>query len=220
MIEAREVFEREIKRWKNYTAEVKIVNRKNALTKLMVNPRQKKAILILPKRLENISQDILIGLIDSLILRFDRSFEADIEKIKMYNEFVKYLSESYSADEQDNELKKIFDKINKTYFNNLLEDCNLKWSSKENLRTMGTYNLNNNTITISRTLKDADPEVIEFVMYHEMLHKLLKFKGTLKKTYHSKEFRTLENQFPNKEEIERKIQEIIKRKYKEKKHWF
>ena len=65
----------------------------------------------------------------------------------------------------------------------------------------GTYDSKINVITISRRLNDPDiPRyMVEFIMYHEILHELLgvQEKPSGRRDVHSKEFRRLERQFPH-----------------------
>ena len=96
-----------------------------------------------------------------------------------------------------------------TVFNN----CNLRcfsgkmsrpkvihWSSKVNHSTMGSYNINEDVLMINRGLdrSDVPAYVLDFVMYHELLHKALGVKTSgSRRMAHTKEFRELEQQHPD-----------------------
>ena len=63
---------------------------------------------------------------------------------------------------------------------------------------MGKYNYTIDTLTINRRLNRADtPEyVLEFVMYHELLHKALGYSVVNnRRRVHSPQFRKLEKAF-------------------------
>ncbi len=75
----------------------------------------------------------------------------------------------------------------------------LTWSKRVNHSTMGTYNLNEDTVTINRGLdrRDVPAYVTDFIMYHELLHKLLGIKTVGSRRHaHTPEFRKLEQAHP------------------------
>jgi predicted metal-dependent hydrolase len=96
------------------------------------------------------------------------------------------------------DLDAIFTKLNRSYFGNDLARPSLRWSKHATLSELGHHDEVRNTIVISRTLDDASmpPYVIEFVVYHEMLH--LKHPSQLvngRRRYHSAAFRAEESRF-------------------------
>ena len=75
----------------------------------------------------------------------------------------------------------------------------LTWSQRVNHSTMGTYNLNDDTVPINRGLdrRDVPAYVLDFIMYHELLHKLLGVKTVGSRRHaHTPEFRKLEQAHP------------------------
>ncbi|NNE67726.1 MAG: M48 family peptidase [Pyrinomonadaceae bacterium] len=70
------------------------------------------------------------------------------------------------------DLEEVFRKLNAEYFDRDLEMPELSWSERPTFRRLGHHDEAHNTIIISRSLdKRGVPEfVLEFVMYHEMLH--------------------------------------------------
>jgi hypothetical protein len=70
------------------------------------------------------------------------------------------------------DLEEIFRQVNQTYFQNRLEQPVLSWSQTKTHRVFGHQDSVHDTIVISRTLDDAQvPQfVVEFVLYHELLH--------------------------------------------------
>jgi len=103
-------------------------------------------------------------------------------------------------DGEEKRLEEMFTRLNAVYFRGELPRPRLTWSTRSNRRVLGTYAPASDTIMLSRGL--LSPEipgyVVEFVLYHEMLHKAL---GTTlsggKRRSHTTEFNRLEEQFPD-----------------------
>ncbi|HMF32443.1 MAG TPA: SprT-like domain-containing protein [Candidatus Lokiarchaeia archaeon] len=89
----------------------------------------------------------------------------------------------------------------------------LTWGKRTTYRRFGQWHSQSNIIEISKTLDSPRvPEyVVDFVIYHEMLHGLA---GKLKKgqKYHTKQFRELESKFPRAKEANEFLANIYKRK--------
>ena len=103
------------------------------------------------------------------------------------------------------DLDKMFDALNRDYFAESLPKPTLSWSARKTFRRLGHYDSAHNTIIISKTLDDKKvPEfVVEFVVYHEMLHI---FHPTQIKNgrryHHTNEFKVDEEKFENFAEAE------------------
>ncbi len=107
--------------------------------------------------------------------------------------------------------------MNELYFNGMMLQPNLKFGGK-NFHTLGTYSYTDDTIMISSVLK-KDMHLLDYVMYHEMLHKKLQYKKSGKKTmHHTSEFKKLEKKFHD-QDIEKKLQRFVRRE-KLKKNFF
>ena len=66
---------------------------------------------------------------------------------------------------------------------------------------------------MSTIFQDAKEEVVDYVMYHELLHKHHKFNHKNgRSSFHTRAFRTDEHSYPNHEQIERQINGIIRSK--------
>lgn len=97
------------------------------------------------------------------------------------------------------DLDAIFDRLNVQYFNGVLERPRLGWTLRDSWRTHGHYDHAHRAIAMSRSLDDeaTPPFVVEFVLYHEMLHALM--PGELRDgrhRHHTPEFRAAEARFP------------------------
>ena len=92
----------------------------------------------------------------------------------------------------------VFERVNREYFHGKLEKPQLTWSQKKSYRRLGTYAAQTDTVTISRAFDNADfPDLaVDFIMYHELLHKKMGVKRVNSgKHNHTKTFKELEKQF-------------------------
>ena len=98
------------------------------------------------------------------------------------------------------DLETVFSSCNQRYFGGKLPRPKvMHWSPKVNHATMGSYNVNEDILMINRGLdrSDVPPYVLDFVMYHELLHKALGVKTSgSRRMAHTKEFRDLEKKAP------------------------
>jgi hypothetical protein len=70
------------------------------------------------------------------------------------------------------DLDEIFDALNRIYFKNSLPKPVLSWSSRKTYRILGHHDSTHETVIVSRSLDDKKvPQfVVEYVVFHEMLH--------------------------------------------------
>jgi hypothetical protein len=112
------------------------------------------------------------------------------------------------------DLNEIFARVNADYFGGLMPKPALTWNRMLTARKFGHYQPGRDTIMISITLDD--PEVpafaLDFVMYHELLHKK---HGSMtvngRRLSHSQAFRAEERRFAQYHEAERLIHELALR---------
>jgi hypothetical protein len=95
-------------------------------------------------------------------------------------------------------LDEIFDELNSRYFQGALSRQRLSWSQGKTGRVLGHHDYVHGTIIVSRTLDcpDIPRIVLEYVVYHEMLH--VKHPPRLaggRTIYHGAEFRADEQRF-------------------------
>ncbi len=96
------------------------------------------------------------------------------------------------------DLERIFTKLNSAYFDNRLPLPKLSWSQRPNKRILGHHDAVHEAIVISCSLdrRNVPDYVVEYVMYHEMLH--IKHPTVVvngKRRYHTAAFRAEEKQF-------------------------
>ena len=162
---------------------------------------------------KDVSDEIKIGLVQSL---FNKIYREDINtiNIELYNIFLKKIPALTPKTKNDRVLEESFTRMNEEYLNDLLIRPNLEWGGK-NFRTLGTYDYSTDTIRISDVLR-RDMLLLDYVMYHEMLHKKFKYKTTGKRTiHHSREFREWEKKYKDKD-VEKKLNNFLrKEKFRE-----
>lgn len=97
------------------------------------------------------------------------------------------------------DLEDIFEELNQRFFDGLMARPKLGWSRRASRVALAHYDPSHNSIVVSRALDRPDVPrlVIEYVMFHEMLH--LRYPaehaGTVRRV-HTKEFREAERRFP------------------------
>jgi len=167
--------------------------------------------LKLSRKFYGVSEEIQEGLAQELVCKMFKKHKRTLE-MDLYDNFIKSLHLAIPKTKSTPQLKESFDRINKKYFLELVEMPNVEWG-KESKRTMGTYDFKLDKITISTILKNAPDYLLDYVMFHEVLHKQRKFerKGT-KTRYHDKKFRDAERIFrhedKNMKEIEKELQKF------------
>ncbi|MBU1975651.1 MAG: SprT-like domain-containing protein [Nanoarchaeota archaeon] len=158
---------------------------------------------------KDVSEEIQIGLIQVLLLKLFRK-KATTNNIDMYNSFIKNMSKFAQVHKSDPDLEESFVRINDEYFNGLMDRPNLVWGGSSFFK-LGSYDYSTNTITISRILAD-DQNLLDYVVYHELLHKKLKFHSKNGRSYHhTKEFKDLEKKYKD-PDAEEKLQKLIVKK--------
>jgi hypothetical protein len=70
------------------------------------------------------------------------------------------------------DLDKIFERLNARYFRGKLAKPVLTWSARKTYRILGHHDATHQTIVVSKSLDSADVPryVLEYIVYHEMLH--------------------------------------------------
>ena len=112
-------------------------------------------------------------------------------------EYLAIPTDSFSAGEVHN-LRESFNRVNDRYFNSRITQPHLVWSKRLTKRKYGDFQGDINTITISRSLDrpHIPTFVVDYVMYHELLHKQLGTQQVNNRSYtHTPEFRKAERKF-------------------------
>ncbi len=117
-------------------------------------------------------------------------------------------SPKYTAAGKYYDLNEIFDSINLRFFNNKIQKPILGWSLNKSYGRLGFYSDTRNLLVISRIFdsRKAPLQVVEYLMYHEMLHIYLPARLVNgRKLVHTADFRKLEMQFPDFDKIQKWI---------------
>lgn len=199
-----------------YTARIKYTGHFNDYG---ANVRLRSNILEfrLSKRWRAVSKEIRIGLMQELMLKIFSKRKAERKGINtmyidLYNSFVKNLHIAIPKTDIEPLLAESFSRVNEKYFYGQVESPNLVWG-EHSMTSLGSYNYKNDTIRISRVFEkfsEKDPELLDFVMYHEVLHKLHKFKNKGGKSrYHDGKFRMRERQFEDYKEADARLKRAL-----------
>lgn len=130
---------------------------------------------------------------------YAESIQPDIPKRK------KSIPKGYHAQGKYFNLQKVFDNLNQLYFNNKLSVKYLGWSKNKSYTRLGYYDRERDLLVISRIFdsKKVPCEIIEYLLYHEMLHIQIptqKING--RRRIHPPEFKKLEKEFPEYSQIQ------------------
>lgn len=109
------------------------------------------------------------------------------------------------------DLAELFSELNERYFDGKLERPLLSWSRRQTRRVLGHHDHVHRTIIISKTLDNAAiPRfVVEYVLYHEMLHVKHPARVVAGRTvYHGRPFRNDERLFERFDEALKWLEKI------------
>lgn len=112
------------------------------------------------------------------------------------------------------DLEEIFGRLNSIYFNDALPKPTLTWSARETYRILGHHDAAHETIVISKSLDDKQVplHVVEFVVFHEMLHIFYPTTHRDGRRYnHTPQFRRSEREFTHYEQSEKWIADNARR---------
>lgn len=102
---------------------------------------------------------------------------------------------------QSPELTRRFDLLNREYFKGRIESPDLFWIDRKSARILGQYVSHRDEILINSKLDHplVPQSVIDFILYHEMLHKVIapRISRTGRKMVHHREFKKEERKFRN-----------------------
>ena len=112
------------------------------------------------------------------------------------------------------DLQTLFQKLNAEYFSGLMIPPRLRWSGRNATRRLGYYHPDSDTITISNFLdqKGIPSYVMEYVLYHEMLHKHVGLKKVNSyRIAHSSQFKRKEKRYKRYQEAEKFLHSLQKK---------
>ena len=164
----------------------------------------------LSRNWKDISKEIQIGLIQELLTKILKDKKKTMN-MELYNIFMKNVHIAVPKTECNPILEASFNRNNEKFFNGMMDLPNLQWGS-DSTSKLGCYEYGSDAITISTIFQNANPILLDYVMYHEMLHKKFKFENKNGRTvHHSPEFKRMEAKFPEYELMEREISNLARR---------
>ncbi len=116
------------------------------------------------------------------------------------------------------DLDEIFAELNVQYFGNAIQEPVLTWSANKTYRILGHHDATHEHIAISRSLDSTDVPryVVEYVVFHEMLHIHHPTRHVNGRKYnHTAAFKRDERKFAYYEEAEKWIERNVRRLKKE-----
>ena len=164
----------------------------------------------LSREWKGVDADIVIGLLQALLIKLLGGKKT--KRVELYHIFLKKVHQVVPKVHTDTVLSESFHRVNQEYFNDNMEEPNLKWST-DATRKLGHYAYGSDTILISSIFKDAPVELLDYIMYHELLHKKFKFDHKSERTvHHFREFREAERKYANFERMDAEISRFIAQK--------
>ena len=110
------------------------------------------------------------------------------------------------------DLERLFSKLNSEYFGGRLVVGHVSWSQGKSRRVLGHYDRAHDVIVLSRFLDQplVPGFVVEYVLYHEMLHALYgeEYHGNRRRIHHER-FRKAEQEFADYKRARRFIHEEL-----------
>jgi hypothetical protein len=139
-----------------------------------------------------------------------KSFALTNQQLKLLHE-----QDNLSAQGKTYNLIPIFERVNQEFFDGMFAQPHLVWKNVHSKRNLASYHPDSNMLIFSRVLDNPKiPEfVIEFVMFHELLHKQIGTKIVNGRGYsHTKRFRYAEQAHPRYEDAEKVLKSLVNRR--------
>lgn len=174
------------------------------------NVRMTSAELIvnMSRQWKTVSPDIQKGLIQELLVRVFKNKKQTLH-MDLYHHFIKSMSKVAPKTRTHPVLEESFERVNNAFFTGMIEKPNLKIGNGVN--RLGTYEYATDTVSISKILLEH-PELLDYVMYHELLHKKHQYKSNSgRHTHHTHAFRKEEQKFPNADILEGELNKLVRK---------
>jgi len=162
---------------------------------------------------KEVDEDIQKGLVQHLLCRVLK-IKKDTLHIQLYEEFLRQASEYAPKGISDELLKERFAVLNEKYFAGMMNQPTLTWGRASTTK-LGSYEYATDTVVLSTILRE-NQDLLDYVLYHELLHKKHKFSCSNGRTHHhTPAFRADEKQFWL-ADAEKKLHAFVARKRREK----
>ncbi|MEM2891273.1 MAG: hypothetical protein QXJ32_02025 [Thermoplasmata archaeon] len=110
------------------------------------------------------------------------------------------------------DLKEVFHYVNTSYFGSGLPEPDFAWTNESAARRLGFYSAPLNLLAVNSCLdSESVPRyVLEFIVYHELLHHKQAGTGSpIKRVHHTREFKEQEMRFTCYAEAERWLRKLV-----------
>jgi len=162
----------------------------------------------LSKQWMGVNSDIQVGIIQELMCKMFKKKTQTME-MDLYDNFIRSVHTEIPKTEKHPILLASFNRVNLQYFAAKMEMPNLALS--EGTRTLGWYDYGRDKVSISKHLLH-DEELMDYVMYHEMLHKHFKYSSKNGRSHHhTRQFRDAEKLFKNAKDCEKRLSKVSRR---------
>ena len=176
---------------------------------ISLNKFWKRITLKLSKNWRTVSRDIQLGLVQHLLCRLFKEKKKTMN-MDLYVYFIKSIPKTVAKTKSHPVLEQSFMRLNEQFFSGLMDQPNLVIG--KGITKLGHYELGTDTVNISGSLLDHS-ELLDYVMYHELLHKKHQFTGSgTRHTYHSAAFRAEERKFPRAQQLEKELSRLVTQK--------
>ncbi|MFT4343219.1 MAG: hypothetical protein ACMXYE_00560 [Candidatus Woesearchaeota archaeon] len=163
---------------------------------------------------KGVSDEIQIGLLQHLLQKALKTKRKTLNQ-DLYHSFIKNVHIAVPKNKVEPELQESFDRVNDQYFLGMVEMPNLVFG-KKSFRKLGSYEYASDTITMSLVFKNIslqDRHLLDYVMFHEMLHKVHKFKTVNGRSFHhTPVFKKAEQQYENFDDMESQLAKFLRKK--------
>ena len=116
------------------------------------------------------------------------------------------------------DLDRMFDRLNRRYFDEQLRKPTITWSKRRARNILGHHDSVHETITVSKTLdaREVPDWFVEYILFHEMLH--IKHPARVingRRYYHTPAFRADEQRFRHYQQAQHWLDRVIRRRGRE-----
>jgi hypothetical protein len=125
------------------------------------------------------------------------TYTKEYQQVRKRLEYLGILPGSFSAGKV-HQLEESFHRVNRDYFQGKMTQPQLVWNRQQTHRKFGHYQWDTDTVMVSSSLDRIRVAewVIDYVVYHELLHKKMGAKKVNQnRIAHSRKFKEAENQF-------------------------
>jgi len=190
-----------------YSAEMRYSGKfKGYNARIQLNKFSKRITLNLSRNWKGVSQDIQLGLVQHLLCRLFKE-RRHTTQMDLYQYFLKGVPGTIAKTRSHPVLEQSFNRVNDVLFSGLLDQPNFVLGN--GVTKLGHYDLGTDTVSIS-TILLSHPELMDYVMYHELLHKKHQFSGKGgSHRFHTHAFRQDEKRFPRAAQLEKELSRLV-----------